>query len=32
MLATAQAFEGILWTQDSDFRGLPGVRYQAKKK
>ncbi len=32
ILATAQSFEAVIWTQDSDFKGLPGVRYQARKK
>jgi len=27
--ATARAHEAILWTQDSDFEGLPHVRYRA---
>ncbi len=31
MLATAQASEATLWTQDADFKALPGVRYVAKK-
>jgi predicted nucleic acid-binding protein len=30
MLATAQAWEATLWTQDADFAGIPGVRYVAK--
>jgi len=30
MLATARAHQAILWTQDADFRGLPGVRYTPK--
>jgi predicted nuclease of predicted toxin-antitoxin system len=30
MLATARQFEAVLWTQDADFVGLPGVRYVAK--
>ena len=30
MLATAQMWDAVLWTQDSDFEGLPGVRYIAK--
>lgn len=30
MLATAYAHEAVLWTQDSDFEGLPGVQYRAK--
>ena len=29
--ATAQAFGATLWTQDSDFEGLPKVRFKAKK-
>lgn len=28
ILATAQAQDAILWTQDSDFEDLPGVRYR----
>lgn len=28
ILATARSFEAILWTQDSDFEGLPGVRFK----
>lgn len=27
MLATARAHDATLWTQDSDFQGLEGVRY-----
>lgn len=27
MLATARSHGAILWTQDADFEGLPGVRY-----
>jgi predicted nucleic acid-binding protein len=30
--ATAQAHKAVLWTQDADFEGLPGVQYQPKKK
>lgn len=30
MLATAQMWDAVLWTQDSDFEGLSGVRYIAK--
>jgi predicted nucleic acid-binding protein len=30
MLATAQAFEAVLWTQDSHFKGIDGVRYIPK--
>ena len=28
ILASAQAFGALLWTQDDDFKGLPGVRYR----
>jgi len=31
MLATAQAAEATLWTQDADFENLPGVRYVARR-
>ncbi len=31
MLATAQRHGATLWTQDSDFDGLPGTRYFAKR-
>ena len=27
MLATARAFNAVLWTQDVDFEGMEGVRY-----
>lgn len=30
MLATARACQATLWTQDSDFEGIPGVKYRAK--
>jgi predicted nucleic acid-binding protein len=30
ILATAQSFEAVLWTQDRDFEGIAGVRYFAK--
>jgi predicted nucleic acid-binding protein len=30
-LATARAFDAILWTQDSDFHGLEGVEYIPKQ-
>ena len=30
ILATAQANRATLWTQDSDFEGVSGVRYYAK--
>lgn len=31
ILATARAYEATLWTQDSDFEGIEGVRYIEKK-
>ena len=31
ILATAHAHDAELWTQDSDFEGLEGVRYRAAK-
>jgi predicted nucleic acid-binding protein len=31
MLATAQEYRATLWSQDSDFENIPGVRYIAKK-
>jgi predicted nucleic acid-binding protein len=31
MLATARACGAALWTQDSDFEGVPGVKYVAKQ-
>lgn len=31
MLATAQRHRATLWTQDSDFEDLPGVKYYAKR-
>ncbi len=32
MLATAQRHRATLWTQDSDFDGLPGTKYFAKQR
>jgi len=32
MLATAQAYDATLWTQDSDFAGVEGVEYVAKRE
>jgi len=29
ILATAQAHDAVLWTQDADFRDMPGVEYRA---
>jgi predicted nucleic acid-binding protein len=31
ILATAKAFDAVIWTQDADFKNLPGVRYFPKK-
>jgi predicted nucleic acid-binding protein len=31
ILATAQLHEATLWTQDSDFEGMDGVRFKRKK-
>ena len=31
ILATAQAHDATLWTQDADFKGIDGVRYIEKK-
>jgi len=30
ILATTRAFNAILWTQDSDFKGIEGVKYVKK--
>lgn len=30
IVATAIAHDAIVWTQDSDFKGFPNVRYKAK--
>jgi len=31
ILATARQYDAILWTQDADFRTIPGVRYIPKR-
>ncbi len=31
ILATAQTYSGIIWTQDAHFRGLEGVRFIEKR-
>jgi predicted nucleic acid-binding protein len=31
ILATARAHEAVLWTQDADFKGMPGVEYRGAK-
>jgi len=28
ILATARSYAAVLWTQDADFKGLPGVEYR----
>lgn len=32
ILATALANDAVLWTQDADFDGLPGVKYKARSQ
>ncbi len=32
ILATARANDAIIWTQDTDFRGVDGVKYITRKK
>ena len=32
MLATAEAFGAVFWTQDADFSDVEGVKYIAKKR
>ncbi len=32
MLATARAWDATLWTQDSDFDGVPGVKCMTRQK
>jgi predicted nucleic acid-binding protein len=31
ILATARAFEATIWTQDADFKEIPGVRFFSKR-
>lgn len=31
ILATARAHGAVVWTQDADFEGIPGVQYKAKQ-
>jgi predicted nucleic acid-binding protein len=31
ILATAKAFDAVIWTQDSDFKDIAGVKYFPKK-
>lgn len=32
VLATARMHDAILWTQDTDFQGIPGVKFKPKKE
>ncbi len=32
MLATARAYDAVLWTQDADFASIDGVKYIVKKR
>jgi len=32
MLASANAWDATLWTQDADFQDVPGVRYIARRR
>ncbi|HJQ98469.1 MAG TPA: type II toxin-antitoxin system VapC family toxin [Candidatus Polarisedimenticolaceae bacterium] len=32
VLATARAHDATLWTQDADFKGMPGVEYRKPQK
>ncbi len=32
IFATAQKYSATIWTQDSDFQGLPNVKYYSKSK
>lgn len=31
ILATARAQAAVLWTQDADFKGMPGVEYRGRR-
>lgn len=31
ILATARSYTAVLWTQDADFKGMPGVEYRKHK-
>jgi toxin FitB len=31
IIATARAENAVVWTQDSDFEGRPGIKFRAKK-
>jgi toxin FitB len=32
ILATAYMYDAVLWTQDADFKNIPGVKYLPKKQ
>jgi toxin FitB len=32
IIATARSENAVIWTQDADFEGLPGVKFRAKKR
>lgn len=32
ILATARAYDAVLWTQDADFEGVEGVKYRPKSR
>lgn len=32
VLATARTHHAVLWTQDADFKGLPGVKYRDHRR
>jgi predicted nucleic acid-binding protein len=31
ILATARSHAAVLWTQDADFKGIPGVEYRKQR-
>jgi predicted nucleic acid-binding protein len=31
ILATAHAYDAVLWTEDEHFKSIPGVKFIAKK-
>lgn len=31
ILATARSYGAVLWTQDADFKGMPGVEYRKQR-
>ena len=32
ILATAQAYKAVIWTQDADFRNIEGIRYYPESR